>query len=247
MTFPYLPRAPITEGLIDIQTKPRSEIAVSDLVRFGERIRSSYPSTKDIREFQAHFAVGPKQSPSQSVIANHVGYRYERQEPPFVVHVRLNELLVSRLRPYDRWESLLAEAQAMWGEYCAVCQPEAVTRIATRFINRIELPKDGLDFDDYLVAAPIIPKGLPQTFEGFLARIVVPHAETGSHIAMSQMLEAANPQTGTVPVIIDIDVFKETELPVDSGALWEILGKMRHVKNQAFFDSVTPRCLELFK
>ncbi|HYT48660.1 MAG TPA: TIGR04255 family protein, partial [Burkholderiales bacterium] len=83
--------------------------------------------------------------------------------------------------------------------------------------------------------------------EGFLARIVVPHAETGSHIAMSQMLEAANPQTGTVPVIIDIDVFKETELPVDSGALWEILGKMRHVKNQAFFDSVTPRCLELFK
>lgn len=247
MTFPHLPRAPIVEGLIDIQTRPAPGIAVSDLVRFGEKIRSSYPTTKDIREFHAQLAVAPDQTPSQSVIANHVGYRHERQEPPFVVHVRPNELLVSRLKPYDRWESLLGEAKVMWEIYCTVCKPEAITRIATRFINRIELPKEGLDFDDYLAAPPIIPKGLPQTFEGFLARIVMPHAETGSHIAMSQILEAGNPQAPTVPVIIDIDVFKETDLAVDADALWQILAKMRDVKNQAFFDSVTPKCLELFR
>jgi uncharacterized protein (TIGR04255 family) len=105
----------------------------------------------------------------------------------------------------------------------------------------------GLDFDDYLAAAPIIPKGLPQTFEGFLTRIVVPHVETGAHIAMSQLLDAPNPQARTVPVIIDIDVFRELDIPADSPALWDFLAKMRDVKNHAFFDSVTPRCLELFK
>jgi uncharacterized protein (TIGR04255 family) len=245
--FPHLPKAPIIEGLIAIQTKVASDVAVSQLVKFGDRIRSSYPTVKELREFQAHVAVVPNQATSQSVVANHVGYRYERQAPPFVVHARPNELLVSRLKPYDCWENLVAEAKSLWEEYCAVCKPEAITRIATRFINRIELPMDGLEFDDYLVATPIIPKGLPQTFEGFLTRIVVPHSETGAHIAMSQILDTANPQTRTVPVIIDIDVFKELDLPADSPALWEFLAKMRDVKNRAFFDSVTPRCLELFK
>lgn len=64
---------------------------------------------------------------------------------------------------------------------------------------------------------------------------------------MSQMLDAANPQTRTLPVIIDIDVFKETDLAPDSDELWRFLGMMRKVKNQAFFDSVTPKCLELFR
>lgn len=230
-----------------IQTKLGSEMPVSQLVQIGEKIKSSYPTQKELREFQAHVAVAPHQARSQSFAPAHVGYRYEKPNPPFVAHVRPNELLVSRLKPYDRWENLLAEAQWLWSEYCAICRPEAITRIATRFINRIELPMNGLDFDVYLAAAPIIPKGLPQTFEGFLTRIVVPHPETGAHIAMSQWLDAPNPQTRTLPVIIDIDVFKEVDLPGDSPVLWEILAKMRDVKNHAFFDSVTPTCLELFR
>lgn len=247
MDFPHLPKAPIVEGLIAIQTRLGSEISVSQLVQLAEKIKPSYPTVKELREFQAQVAVAPAQATAQSFAPTHVGYRYERATPPFVVHVRPNELLVSRLRPYDRWENLISETKSLWTEYCAVCKPEAVTRIATRFINKIELPLEGLDFDEYLAAAPIIPKGLPQTFEGFLTRIVVPHAETGAHISMSQMLEAANPQTRKLPVLIDIDVFKELDLPADSPALWEILGKMRDVKNHAFFDSVTAKCLELFK
>lgn len=247
MDFPNLPKAPIIEGLIAIQTKVGSDVAVSQLVQFGERIKSSYPTVKELREFQAHVAVAPNQATAQSFAPSHVGYRYEKPSPPFVVHARPNELLVSRLKPYDRWENLLSETRSLWAEYYAICKPEAITRVATRFINRIELPMDGLDFDDYLAAAPIIPKGLPQTFEGFLTRIVVPHVETGAHIAMSQILDAANPQTRTLPVIIDIDVFKELDLPCDSTVLWEILANMRDVKNHAFFDSVTPKCLELFK
>lgn len=221
---------------------------MANLAAVGKKFQPAYPTTKELREFEAQVALAANQTTSQSAVARHVGYRYEAGgAPSFVVHLRLNELLVSHLRPYDRWETLLAEAQAWWQEYRLACKPEAITRVATRFINRIELPMGGLDFDDYLVAAPIIPKGLPQTFEGFMARIVVPHAETGAHIAMSHLLDAANPQNRTVPVIIDIDVFKETDLPPDSDELWRLLGIMRAVKNQAFFGSVTATCLELFR
>lgn len=245
--FPHLAKAPIIEGLIAIHAKLDADLPVSHLTEFSEKVKSHYPTVKELREFQAHLAVAPNQATAQSFAPMHVGFRYEKREPPFVVHVRPTELLVSRLKPYDRWESLISETKAMWKQYCAICKPAAVTRIATRFINRIELPLDGLDFDQYLAAAPIIPRGLPQNFEGFLTRIVVPHVETGAHISLSQVLDAANPQTRTVPVIIDIDVFKDVDWDPHSPAVWEFLDKMRDVKNHAFFDSVTAKCLELFR
>lgn len=245
--FPHLAKAPIIEGLIAIHTRLGSQLPVSRLAEFGTKIKSTYPVVKELRELEAHLALAPNHATSQSFTPVHVGFRYERGDAPFVVHVRPTELLVSRLKPYDRWESLMAEAQSLWGEYRTVCEPLAVRRVATRFINKIELPLDGLDFDAYLAAAPIIPKGLPQNFEGFLTRIVVPHAETGAHVAVSQVLDASNPQTRTLPVIIDIDVFKEVDLAPDSPRIWEILAKMRDVKNHAFFDSVTAKCLELFQ
>jgi len=247
MSFPFLPRAPIIEGLINIQVKPRPGLTLQDLSKFGERLKASYPTTKELRDVQAQLMLGPNHASSQSVAATHVGFRYERQTPPFVVHARLNELLVSRLRPYETWEKLQAEAQTVWSEYRTICQPEVITRVATRYINRVELPIEGLNFDDYLTAPPLIPKALTQKFEGFLTKIVVPHAESGAHIAMSQMLDDADPKTGKVPVLIDIDVYKEVEFPVDSPEAWELLGKMRDLKNHAFFDSLTSKALELFR
>lgn len=247
MTFPILPRAPIVEGLIDIQAKPRQGISLNDLVAFGDRIKSSYPTVKDLREIKAQIPIGQDSTVSPAVAATLVGYRFERQSPPFVVHARVEELLVSRLKPYDTWDNLLAEAKSLWREYCEICKPEVITRIATRYINRIELPMEKLDFDDYLAAPPLIPKGLPQTIEHFLTRIVVPDKESGAHVAISQVLDAPNPQTRTIPVLIDIDVYKETDLPVGSDELWIFLGKMRDLKNKAFFDSVRDKALELFR
>jgi len=249
MTFPHLPKAPIVEGLIHVRCKAGQGISLEDVLKFGERIRSLYPTVKPLQHFEADLQIGADSKPTQSVRTSHIGYRFERTDPPFVVHAQIGELLVSRLRPYDTWENLFSAAKSHWSDYCDVLRPEAITRIATRFINRIELPMEmeKLDFDDYLAAPPTIPKGLPPVFGHFLTRIVVPDHITGCDIAISQALDSPNPQTRTLPVLIDIDVYKQVNLPIDSPDLWETLGKMRDLKNRAFFDSITAKALELFK
>jgi len=247
MTYPHLSRAPIVEGLIDIQVKPRAELSVENLVPLVDKLKTSYPTVKDIRSFQAEVKFEPNQTASQSIDSKQIGYRLERQTPQFVILARVGGITVSRLKPYDTWENLIAEARPHWETYCEVCKPEAITRIATRFINRIELPTDSLDFDDYLAAPPQIPKGLPQEISHFLTRIVLSAKESGSNIAIAQALEAPNVQERTVPVLIDIDVFKEVDMPIDSEQPWDLLSIMRDLKNCAFFDSLTPRALELFR
>ena len=251
MGYPHLPKAPIVEGLIDIHVKQRPELSLDDLAPFTEALRSSYPDVKDLREIHAQFVVSddPKALPSNSGPKEipRVGHRFERPSPHFVVHARRSELLVSKLRPYDSWETLAAEARATWTTYRDILKPEAITRVATRFVNRLELPLKGLDFDEYLSAPPLIPKGLPQVFDNFMTRIIVPDANSGSRIAISQVLEGPNPQSDTISVLIDIDVFKEVDIDVASEELWQLLARMRDIKNRAFFDSVTQRALELFR
>jgi len=251
MNYPHLPNAPIIEGLINIRVRPRPKLTLENLSPFRDKLRYSYPTVRDLQEIQAQVVIStdpntPQPTP-QPVPIPRVGYRFERASPNFVVHAKREELLVSRLRPYDTWESLLAEAKTIWALYCEFLNPEAITRLATRFINRVDLPLEGLDFDDYLAAPALIPKGLSQVFDHFMTRIVVPDAESGARVAIAQVLEPPNPRSGTLPILIDIDVFKEVDFAVDSDKPWELLAKMRNLKNRAFFDSVTEKTLELFR
>jgi uncharacterized protein (TIGR04255 family) len=247
MTYPNLRKAPIVEGLIHMQLKPHQGMSVEDLRAFGERIKENYPMVGELRDVRAQLVLSKAEGPSQSVAAAHAGYRMERRTPHFVVHARTTELLVSRLKPYDRWEELLSETKLLWKQYCDVCLPELVTRLATRFINQIELPVKELDFDHYLSAPPSIPETLPQTLEQFLTRVVLPDEETGAHIAISQASGAVNPETETLAILLDIDVYREVEFPVASDQIWELLGKMRDIKNRAFFGSLTEKAIDLFK
>jgi uncharacterized protein (TIGR04255 family) len=247
MTYPHLSRAPIVEGLVDIQVKPRPDWSVELLAPFTVKLRDSYPEVKALQEFQAAFKLEQGKSPAPIMESKPAGYRLERRSPPFVILARREGFTFSRLKPYDTWGNLVEEARSLWKEYCSVCKPEATTRVATRYINRIELPIDGLDFDDYLTAAPKVPKRLPQVLGHFFSRIIVPDPGSGADIAVSQVLEAPDPATRKLPVLIDIDVYKEVELSIDSQDLWSLLTKMRELKNCAFFDSLTPKALELFK
>ena len=247
MNYPNLSKAPIVEGLIDIQVRQRPEFTFEKLTTFVDRYKGTYPSVKEAQHFQAAIKLESGKSPSQEVQSTKAGFRLERQSPPFVVLARVNGITISRLAPYDTWEDLSQEAGELWKAYCEISKPETVTRVATRFVNRIELPIAGLDFDDYLAAAPKVPKGLPQILTHFMSRLVIPDEDSGSDIAIAQAFESVNPLAQKVAIILDIDVFKEVDLPFDSPEIWNTLNTMRNLKNQAFFDSLTPQALELFK
>jgi len=247
MAYPRLAKAPIVEGLIHFKAKSRPGISMEDVERFASSVRQQYPTRKDLRKIHAAFNVNEDGLSSKDVAAEHIGYRLERTQPPFVLMVQLDELAVSRLAPYETWEQLVGEARPLWDAYRNACGVEAITRVATRYINRIELPIEGLDFEDYLAAPVRIPKGLPELVSSFFVRTVVDDPDSGASIAVSQVLEAPNFEKNRVPVLIDIDVYKVVNFPPDSGDPWNLLDTMRELKNCAFYGSLTAKAMEMFK
>ncbi len=140
------------------------------------------------------------------------------------------------------------EAFRLWKLYKDLVSPEII-RVAVRFINKIDIPlssQTALDFDDYLTAGPIVPKELPQGISSFLTRVVINDPEIDASAIITQAFEQiVDPKY--VPIIFDIDVFKQESKGLSEEEAWRTLEKLRHFKNRIFFASITEKIKELFQ
>jgi uncharacterized protein (TIGR04255 family) len=239
MGYPNLPHAPITEAVIDLRVILPAPIQVEDLSGIQALLGSSYPDTKKQFIWQGHV---PAVEPSTTT---HSGYYFWSADRLNVVQARLNGFSCSRMKPYLSWENLRDETRNRWNQYSKVARPERITRIAVRTINRIELPMPISDFDDYIKTFAKIAKGLPQELAGLYMRMVMPR-ETASAI-LTIAIDDAGITAERLPIIFDIDAFYPVDLPADSGDVWVLAERLREIKNQLFFGSLTPAAMELFR
>lgn len=246
--YTHLNHAPIVEALIDFRVRRATSLDMKQLSTISESLKQRYPTTKDIRQLHAQIHIEGANDPVQSSTQALIGKRLESADSRFILQAQLGGFTLSRLNPYDTWESLVDEARFCWQEYVKVATPTAVTRLAARYINRIEIPLSMItDFEDFFTSGPRVPENLPQGVAEFLSRVVVHEPKTGAAIILTQALELQNPTNVTLPIILDIDVFKEAEFDVQSKDYWELLNEFRRLKNDAFFGCLTPKALELFK
>jgi len=242
----HLDKAPAREALIDIQFAPAVPLSVVD--RFVADALPSFGKRSDLMHPLVGLGGGPVPTQSPGAV---IGRRLDSSDPPHVLQCRATGFTFSRLSPYGQWSDLRLVAKEWWDKYCAVAQPEVVTRIAVRYVNRIHLPLPVDDFSKYLVFPPRIPEGLPQVVSGFFHRTIIPNDEKECTIVVTQALEGLPAQIGGVPKIpflFDIDVYRDKR--IDQGRLddvWEGLDVLREQKNLVFFEYLTESAMELFK
>ena len=73
---------------------------------------------------------------------------------------------------YGNWEDMSKVAKELWEIYLTVAKPQAVSRIAVRYINSLPIPLPIGDFSEYLNVPPVVPEGLPQTLASVASRMI---------------------------------------------------------------------------
>lgn len=236
-----LTHPPLKEALIDIQlAEPLS-------LQFAESLEKEMIKGLDRKQKISAGKFELKIVEPQEVVKHDVelhGWRYESADGARVAQVKRNGITYSILRDYKDWPEIRDATRSVWEFYLGqVGRPVTVARVAARYINVLEFPPS-IELNDYLIAAPQIPKGLPQTLENFLQRVVIPY-QGDTHAIITQALEATS-QPGT-RVILDIDVFaQQLAVPGESPDLWNLVDTLRNIKNTIFFTSVTEAALESY-
>lgn len=245
-----LARAPIIEALIDLRVHVPDGTSVEHLEKSLEGRELGYKKVGPILRGSFGIAINLQETPPLRQMPNQttiIGVRLHSADEKYVAQFTTEGFTLSRLTPYESWDALILEAKRMWGHYQACVSPIRVHRTAVRFINNLRLPlKQGERFEKFLTGLPVMPADFPQAISSFLQRFVVHDEPSGATAILTQALEQFTDRE-PVPVILDIDVFRETKFAPDSQELWNYLNGLRSLKNRFFFGALTDQALELYR
>lgn len=245
--WPNLKKAPITEALIDLRVRLPEGSTLETLGAFRDAVKESYPNCRERRKWHTRFTLHKEEPPTvETESEGPDGYILTSADGTQVVQARLDGFTFSRLKPYKDWEHLRENTRALWKTYCDVASPLMITRIAVRYINRIELPLPFEDFREWILTQPELAPGLPQRLAGFFFRVSLPFEELRGVAQVTQAIEPGAYEK-SVPLIFDIDAFSQVELAPDSVETWERFEGLREIKNNVFFKSLTERTLEMYR
>jgi len=244
----HLNNAPITEAIIDFRVKLPSEFKVETFLELKKTIGDRFPKVEDRILFSSQIKIkkGEPQPPSSEYHGVH-GYFFRQEDDKKVAQFRIDGFTFSRLKPYTYWEEMLEEAKELWGMYCEIAQPEAVTRLAVRYINHINIPLPIDDLSDYFTASPKFPDNVQGVISGFLSKVVVYDQELDVATNIVQALEKSIKPDKHITVVLDIDSFKTGDFNVSNGEMWDIFANLHNIKNQIFFNSITDETARLFE
>lgn len=240
----HLKNAPITEALIDLRVILPSDFDAQEFSKLSEELSPRYPKKEPRKRVTGSFGVQdgkPFTGPTED--KGIYGYYYKSEDERNIVQFRLDGFTFNRLHPYTKWKSVISKAKNVWELYCSVAKPEQITRVAVRYINRLEL-RLPIDFEHYLTAPPKIPDALPQELSHFLTRMVIHEAGITANIIQS-LDRSTKPDHGVI--ILDIDVSKIEKFGFDKENVWSEFEQLRKFKNRIFFESITEKTARLYE
>lgn len=236
--------SPITEAIIDLRVNPLSRITIADLEKVQDGHETDYPGRQDRSFISGQMEVGRKVSASAT--SERIGYVFKSKDHKQIFQARLDGFTMSRLAPYDCWETFRNEARKLWNTYRTIALPERILRVAVRYINRIEIPLPIRDFKDYLRTVPEVSLDLPQGLAGYFLRLEIPMDDVNCVCLLNEaIIEPTSPES--VSVALDIDVFRTENVPSSEEEIWDFIEALRTQKNKIFEACITDKARELFE
>ncbi|MDA0284949.1 MAG: TIGR04255 family protein [Planctomycetota bacterium] len=241
--------APITEAIIDLRVTPRDGLTLADVDSIHEGLEDDYPDREDTIEAVGIMEVRAGVGASASARQSRTGSKYRSADGKYIWQIRLDGSTFTRLAPYESWEPFRDEAHRLWKLYRDKVSPKAITRLAVRYINRVDIPvscpDESVDLQEYFRTSPEISSDLPQRLNQFFLRLAIPYAPVGGTAVINQTI-IPPPKEGVVSVVLDIDLVRSEGVPYTDSEIWTIFESLHDGKNDIFEACITPKTRKLF-
>ena len=215
-----------------------SEARLPTLAEVHQGHEGDYPKREELFIVHGEMSVGPEIGASARRTSN--GYRSVSKDGRQVFQARLDGFTFNRLAPYETWEAFRDEARHLWNSYRAIANPKNITRIGVRYINRLDIQLPIANFKNYLRTVPEISLGMSQGLSGYFMQLQLPQTDLNAMLVLNQAL-IPPPAPQIVSVLLDIDLYSDSDLPSDEQDLWERFEIFHTRKNKVFEACITDR------
>lgn len=240
-------RAPIIEAVIDLNLKwkepPKSDVLGACRTKLAE----NFPTQNPIHTVHMGMARQPDDGNFRFTSGQkEVGLKLTSKANDRVVQITHRTFTYSHLAPYTRWELFRDEARSVWNAFLDTCTPEAVTRIAVRYINRIVVPEPVFELYDYFHLYPRLPEDVPQDVSGYLLQLQMPQNDIGSLAVINMAMDISKAPT-EIAILLDLDVFSPADEQPKSETIWSRLEQLRDRKDLLFEACITDKTRSLIE
>jgi len=234
---------PIIEALCEFRFEPSSpwDLAIPGLVY--EKVRDKFPKRRQVKAFEASISGGPEGVEQQMRTTDRM--QFLRDDEKALIQIGPNLLAINHLQPYPTWKEFLPLVRQGFSAYLEVANPKGAQRIGLRYINRIEIPGQRIELEDYFEFRPFVGPHLPQDFGSFIVGIQVPYEDSRDTLRL-QLANASVETPNTVAIMLDLDYFvaRPGEVPLDN--VFEWVDVAHNFVEEAFEACITDRLRQMF-
>lgn len=206
-------------------------------------LQDEFPIMEPVLEMGLQFEIGPSGT-STKILPPPQKFRFRHATRPLVLQIAENTFSINMLAPYPGWKDTRTYALAAWQKVEDVLEPEIISRVGLRYINRIakETAQDRLT--DWLRATEYIPEGILHSEAGFLLRLQS-HLDKDNTLIVTLGDTTPDAESPQGAIIFDLDRIVEREilskqelledlLDILHNDVWDVFASTRSGKLEAF-------------
>jgi uncharacterized protein (TIGR04255 family) len=235
---------PVIEALCEIQFEQNTSWTLTVPGLLYEQVRGLFPKQREALRLNLGF------SSTQGTLSQEVGttplIQFLRSDEKALIQVGPYLLAVNHLAPYPTWAEFLPIIEQGIQAYRKVAEPTTIRRIGLRYINRIEIPGERIQLEEYLEFYPFVGKALPQEFASFIIGMQAPYENARDSLRL-QLTTGAIQTPHTITLLLDIDysLAQSGAVALDDLSQW-IAGAHDHVE-QTFEGCIKGPLRQLFE
>lgn len=232
---------PIEEAIIDIRVAKNEGLKVEDLAENPDE--DIFDDVSELNLQTIETSASPKSFQSRTE-KECVGYCFKAKD--WVLQFRLDGLTITRLKPYCDWENFQPFAEKLWKQYVRKNKNVTVSQIGIRYINRLILPIDKFELENYLRTMPVLSGDLPdRKLSNFFMQLQLPQNDLKGiailNIGTSQPLSPTE-----ITIILDIDVIRPNLEVKTDDEIWDIVETLHKREKKIFESSITNKLRHQF-
>ena len=232
---------PIVEAVFEVQFL--EALSTRDLERLRERFANQYPKIDQ----QNQVDIEIKLDGSATTKAVPIGFKMTSSDAVDIVLLQHHQFATSRTAPYEGWDKFIGTIKTNYDEFTKVAGRTTLTRIASRYINRLDIPTEeieGVDMLQFLRFGVAMPDEMSKSIGPFsvAANFAVDEVKV-----LAQCAVIAPALLNHLSLLFDIDAFVDKDIRPHKDAIWEVAERLHKVKNDVFEAGITDRLRERFK
>lgn len=231
-------KPPITESVVEFRIS--DQISFETIKKQANKFKRNYTQESQTIEFKGEMSekgFSGRQEP--------IGLRFATKDELEILLINKGNIVVSQLAPYPGWEIFSKRILRDFEMFSTVFGRRKLSRIGVRYINRLDIPLETITVEDYLNVTPRIPAFGQKVGRSFALQSTQ-DLEDGRFGVTIQSATVDSPVPAAMSLLLDVDLFSDSDLPMRTDNIATLLAEMRDIKNRIFETSITDQARKLF-